>query len=31
MKITFRQLQRLTVNELQDYIQDGDAIVTVQR
>ncbi|MBA7633674.1 hypothetical protein ES703_41245 [subsurface metagenome] len=29
MEITFRQLQRLNVNELQNYIQDGDAVVTV--
>ena len=29
IEITFRQLQRLTVSELQNYIHDGDAIVTV--
>jgi len=29
MEIIFRQLQRLTVSELQNYIHDGDAIVTV--
>lgn len=29
MEITFRQLQRMTVKELQELTKDGDLVVTV--